>query len=145
MPPNTQPKLPDGATRGKDFPSSLLARVIKANPVIAVEGPSPEGDIRFSTSLRALGLPRATLAKNGFCRTTFFVNLLGDLLVHRNLAQFAALLAEVETKNYDRVVNNHHHRHFGMQVDQNDVICFTLHISLIQTILSEDLEGVFDL
>ena len=145
MPSNTQPKPTDSATSGKDFPSNLLARVIKANPVLKVEGPSPEGDIKLSASLRDLSLPRVTLVKTGFCRTAFFVDLLGDLLVRKNLALFAKLLTQVEPKNYDQMVNGHQHRHFGMQVDQNDVISLSFHISLIQTILGEDLEGVFDL
>ena len=145
MPPNTQPKPTDSATSGKDFPANLLARVIKANPVLTIEGPSPEGDIKFSASLRDLSLPRATLVKTGFCRTAFFVDLLGDLLVRKNLAQFAKLLTQVEPKNYDQMVNGHQHRHFGMLVNENDVIQFTFHISLIQTILAEDLEGVFSL
>ena len=143
MPPTTSPNLHDNDTRRNDFPANLLSRVVKADATITLDGITPEGDIKFSVSLRAAGLTRQAMARTLSCRSAFVVNLLGELLVRKNLERFAEMLQKVDPRDYDRTVNNYRHRDFGMRVDQNDIVCFTFHISFIQQILIEDIGVAF--
>jgi hypothetical protein len=135
--------LRDNDTRRSDFPANLLSRVVKADAAITVDGITPEGDIKFSVPLRAVGLSRQAMARSLSCRSAFVVNLLGELLVRKNLERFAEMLQKVDPRDYDRIVNNFRHRDFGMMVDQNDVVRFTFHISHVQEILIEDIGVVF--
>jgi hypothetical protein len=66
----------------------------------------------------------------------------GELLVRKNIAVFAEVLEKLDPKDYDRMVNCFRHRHFGMTVETNDLLRFRFHSSLVQHILTEDLEGV---
>lgn len=143
MSPITNHNLRDSDTRRSDFPANLLSRVVKADPVITVDDITPEGDIKFSAPLRAVGLTRQAMARTLSCKTAFFVNLLGELLVRKNLEQFAEILQKVDPQDYDRTVNNFRHQDFGMMVDQNDVVRFRFHISHVQEILVEDIGVVF--
>ena len=143
MPSPSNHNLRDNDTRRSDFPANLLSRVVKADATITVDGITPEGDIKFSVSLRAAGLTRQAMARTLSCRSAFVVNLLGELLVRKNLERFAEMLQKVDPRDYDRTVNNYRHRDFGMMVDQNDIVRFTFHISFVQEILVEDIGVVF--
>jgi hypothetical protein len=131
----------NGRTAG--FPSDLVARVAKADPVITIEEMSGEGDIKFSVPLQAAGLTRPTMNRAGLTRSAYFVDWIGELLVRQNIAQFARLLEKLDPGLYDRTVNGYQHRHFGMKIEEGDLLRFEFHISLIQRILTEDLEAVF--
>jgi hypothetical protein len=124
------------------FPSALLARVVKAEATIAYEGMSPDGDLIFRVPIRDLGLSRAAMARTPATHTNFFINLVGEVLVRKNIAVFADALEKMDPKDYDRKVNCYRHRHFGMRVEENDQARFQFHSSLVQQILTEDLEGV---
>jgi hypothetical protein len=124
------------------FPSALLGRIVKANVTIAYEGLSPDGDLTFTLRMRDLGLSRTVMARTPTTKTSFFVNLVGELLVRKNIAVFAEVLEKLDPKDYDRMVNCFRHRHFGMTVETNDLLRFRFHSSLVQHILTENLEGV---
>ena len=124
------------------FPSALLVRVVKANATITYEGISPDGDVTFTGPMRDLGLSRTVMARTPTTQSSFFVNLVGEVLVRKNIAVFAEVLEKLGLKDYDRVVNCFRHRHFGMTVETNDLLRFRFHSSLVQYILTEDLEGV---
>jgi hypothetical protein len=124
------------------FPFALLGRVLKAEATIAYEGMSPEGDFMFSVPLRDLGLNRAAMARSPATRTSFFVNMVGEVLVRKNIAVFADALEKLNPQDYDRLVNCYRYRHCGMRVEENDRVRFQFHSSLVQQILTEDLEGV---
>ena len=143
MPSPSNHNLRDNDTRRSDFPANLPSRVVKADATITVDGITPEGDIKFSVPLRAAGLTRQAIARTLSCRSAFVVNLLGELLVRKNLKCFAEVLQKVDPRDYDRIVNNFRHRDFGMMVDENDVVRFTFHISHVQEILIEDIGVVF--
>ena len=143
MQPTTNHNLPSDEACRNDFPANLLSRVVKADALVTVEELTTEGDIKFSAPLREVGLTRQALSRIRSCRSAFFVNLLGELLVRKNLALFAKMLEQIDVKDYDRIVNCYQHRHFGMTVETDDVIHFQFHISLVQAILVEDIEGMF--
>ena len=44
---NTQPNASVSAVRRKPSPANLLARIIKAEPVITVDGMRADGDVTF--------------------------------------------------------------------------------------------------
>jgi hypothetical protein len=138
---NTSVNASVSEVRRKPSPANLLARIVKAEPVITVDGMAADGDVTFSVPVRELGISRSAWARIGLFRTAFFVNFVGDWLVRQNLAQFAGMLAQIDARNYDQIVNGFSHRHFGMLVDEKDVVHFRFHISLIQRILAEDIEG----
>jgi len=100
--------------------------------------------VRFSVPMRDVGLSRRAMAPSPMCRTVYFVNLLGEILVRKNIALFAKLLEDMEPKAYDTAVNAYKHRHFGMVIDDNDVLNFQFHISLAQRVLTENMATLFD-
>ena len=124
------------------FPAVLLARVLKADATIVYEGMSADGDLTFSVPMRELGLNRTALVRTPATRSSFFVNMVGEVLVCKNIAVFANVLEKLDPPDYDRMINCYRHRNFGMWVEENDVIRFRFHCSLVQQILTEDLEGV---
>jgi len=126
-----------------DFPSNLISRVIRSHPVITCDGLSRDGDVEISVPLRALGLTRNGMAKTPLTRTTFFTNLMGEILVRKNIGIFAKMLADIESRNYDSTVNCYKHRHFGMYLDDKEVLRFQFHISLAQRILTEEMAEIF--
>jgi len=135
--------LRDNDTQRSDFPANMLSRVVKADAVITVDGITPEGDIKFSVPLRAIGLTRQAMARTLSWQSAFVVNLLAELLLRKNLGRFAEMLQKVDPRDYDRTVNNYRHRDFGMRIDQNDIVRFTFHVSHVQEILIEDIGMVF--
>jgi hypothetical protein len=129
-----------------DFPSNLLARITKADPPITVLGINDDGDIQFSTPMRAAGLNRVVMNRTPLARTTFFINLVGELLVRKRIDLFARMLDDMDPKTYHLKVSGHKHRNFGLIIDEqdgHDVLFFQFHSSLIQRILCEDLDKVF--
>ena len=129
--------------RKTDFPANLLARILKMDPAITFVGMDDDGDIGFSVPMRGLALNRCTWNRNPILRTAFFADLAGETLVRKHLPQFADRLARLEPQEYDRLVNRYTHRHFGLMIDEHDVLQFRFHVSFIQQILTEDLGDVF--
>jgi hypothetical protein len=96
---------------------------------------SAEGDIKFAITRTDVGLNYESYC---FYRTEilsdYFINLLGELIVKDNIEMFAKMLTDI--KDYS-VVNKYEHGKFGIEV-YGEKLYFTLHISLIQRILTED-------
>ena len=126
-----------------DFPSNLLARILRCNPPIGCEAMSRDGDVEITVPLRSLGMCRNKMAKTPLTRTTFFINFLGEILVRKNIGVFAKMLDEIDAKQYDSTVNCYKHRHFGMYLDEHEVLRFQFHISLAQRILTEEMSDIF--
>ena len=129
-------------TPGDQFPSSLLARVLRADAAVTYDELTAEGDIKFSVPMRAVRLSRVVMGRYPLCRTSFFIDLIGEVLVRKNIAQFVDVLKKLDATVYDSRVNGHKHRHFGLIIDENDVLRFQFHISLVQRILTEDLNAL---
>lgn len=126
------------------FPSTILARFARSHAAITIDGPlTNNGDIKFSIPMKSVGLSRAIWSSTPAVQTAFFVDLFGEILVRKNIATFAGILGSVDLAFYDRKVNGMSHRHFGLIIDENDVLRFQFHASLVQRILVEDLEQVF--
>ena len=130
-----------GRCRSAGFPATLLARVMKAESTITCEGLSAEGDFQFSVPMWEIGLSRTAMARPA-ARTKAVVNLIGEMLVRKNIATFAEVLEKLAPQDYDRRINAYTHRHFGMTIDEDDRLHFQFHSSLVQRFLIEDLEGV---
>jgi len=129
-------------TTGDQFPSALLARVVRADATITYNEMSGIGDIRFSIPMRATKLSRVAMQRHPVCRTAFFADLIGELLVRKNLPVFVDVLKKLDATVYDSTVSKHKHRHFGLIIDEDDVLHFEFHISLVQHILTEDLNAL---
>ena len=130
--------MTDTIQPNSDFPATLFARVVKANPAITYVGMSQEGDIQFQVPLQSLGLKRTLLSRISLLRTKFFVDWVGEVLLRQNLALFADALERLPAPDYDRAIHGFTHRHFGMMIDENGVVQFQFHASLIQRILVEE-------
>ena len=96
---------------------------------------SSEGDIKFSISRNDIGL-----CYDSYCiyrseiLSDFFINFWGEILVKDHLETFAKILTDL--KDYS-VVNKYEHGKFGIEISGEKLI-FTLHMSYIQRLLTED-------
>ena len=135
--PNTEAEL-----QPTDFPSNLLARIMKAEGAISIKEVCPNGDILFCVPLREAGVRRGALIQYSLTYSTFFVDLIGEVLVRKNIHRFAELLKKKSPFDYHQTVNKFQHRHFGLFVDEQDVAHIRFHSSLIQQIMVEDLDSV---
>jgi hypothetical protein len=84
---------------------------------------------------------RADATHTWIPHSPFFIDWAGQVLVRKNLALFAVMLEEFDLPTYDQRVNAYDHRHFGLSIDEKDVAHFTFHLSLVQQILTEELNG----
>lgn len=128
-------KLPE------DIPLSnfreLLSRFIVSKPQIKIEEVF-RGDITFSIAIKDVGLNFQDIQKYRVELYSYLVvNLMGELLVRENIDTFAKILTKVDKDAYSDVVNGYEHRKFGLKIMRNR-LHFGFHISLIQSILTED-------
>ena len=134
------PETPVDNTPKPGFPTGLLGKVAKADPPIQIGGMDDQADITFKVSRHDLGMTRNSVARAPMAWSSFFIDLVGEVLVRKNIGRFADMLAGIETASYDRRVNSFVHRQFGLVIDHDDNrLQFQFHISLIQQILTEDL------
>ena len=103
-----------------------------------------EGDIVFWIPMRDVGLFHASVTRAPMAWTGFFLDLVGEILVRKNIAQFAEMLATIEPGSYDRLVNSFKHRKFGLTIEDSKELRFQFHISLIQWILTEDVVPILN-
>ena len=96
-----------------------------------------DGDVKFSVSRKYLGISYDTLLKyRAEIFSDYVANFLGELLVRDNIEEFAKILTGMLGDKYS-VVNEYEHRKFGMEILRDEFI-FIFHISLLQSILTED-------
>lgn len=120
----------------------LLYHIIKSSSEIKItEEYSSDGDLKFEVSLKSLGVSYDTLVKyKKEFYSEFVVNFVGELLIRENINKFAKILVGLDPYDYPLVVDQYEHKKFGMALFKQDKVIFTFHISLIQTILTEDLK-----
>jgi len=118
----------------------LLRYVLNApSPEICIEEVDYEnGDVKFSVLTKEIAIPFEFLLKYEKEVYSYFIaNFVGELLVRENVNKFAKVLTSINKDEYSSLVNGHNYEAFGMEVFKNKFI-FTFHISLLQSILTED-------
>jgi len=115
----------------------LFSKFILSNTPIKVDEIA-KGDITFSIAIKDLGLSYQDIQK---FRTELYsyltVNFMGELLVRENINKFGDILTSIDKKQYADIVNGFEHKKFGFKIVKNRFY-FCFHISLVQSILTED-------
>jgi len=126
--------------------SSLFTKLLKKKKYnIDIEKVTKEGDIIFFIDQKALGLLDQDFKKYPILKTNFFANFMGEFLVRHNINEFTKIILNIPPSEYNNIVNKFNHRNFGMFYQQtNQIFTFQFHVSLIQNILLEELEKIFD-
>jgi len=117
---------------------NLLKIIIPCCPEIQIFDRKDDGDIKFSVTTEGLGISFENYIKyKSEILTDFFANFLGELLVRENIDRFLDILTNIDSEDYPSIVNGYEHKRFGIKIYQDKFI-FTFHISLLQSILTED-------
>ena len=132
----------DSEVKGRKRPSRLrefIAHIVTNIPEVEILGKCDKGgDVRFSVAMKDLGLTFDLFLKyKKEIFSDYMANFLGELLIRENVSEFSKLLMTIKADDYHQVVNGFEHRQFGMEVVRNRFI-FSFHVSLLQTILTED-------
>ena len=132
-------KTQESTIEGKPLSNyrELFTKLMVSTPVIKIESVL-NGDIIFSTSVKDMGLSCQDVQKfKTEIYSYLFVNFVGELLVRENINKFGNVLTEINKNKYTEIVNGHEHKKFGIKIIRNR-FHFCFHISLIQSILTED-------
>ena len=98
------------------------------------------GDITFEVSMSDMGLtPDLFFKHRKIILSEYIANLLGELYVRENIDRFSNILVAIKPNEYYKVVNGFSHSNFGMEISKGKFI-FSFHISLVQSILTEDIK-----
>jgi hypothetical protein len=96
------------------------------------------GDVKFSVPMPQLGISYEVFIKyQEEIISSFFANFIGELLVRENIEKFAEIISKIDKKEFSNIVHHYEHKKFGVEVLKGCII-FSFHISLIQSILTED-------
>jgi len=120
----------------------FLLRVLSSvgHPNVKVLGSSPcseDGDIKFEVLTSDIGLSYIEFAEyKSLMFVPFVGNFIGELLVRENIGVFADILSNIDFDEYPSVVSNYKHR---VEIFRNRIV-LSFHISLLQSILTEDFE-----
>ena len=110
---------------------------------VKIEPIGKDGDVIFSLSQKSMGLLDGDIKKYPIIRTNFFANFIGEFLVRKHINKFLKLILETNPEEYRKVVCGFNHKNFGMFVcSKSKTFKFQFHISLIQSILTEDLNNI---
>lgn len=74
--------------------------------------------------------------------TNFIANFTGELLIRENIDVFAKIIMDLK-KSYSNKVTKFKHKTFGMTIFDNKIV-FKFHISLLESILTEDIKRMVD-
>ena len=121
----------------KSVDYKVFSKVVQSAPSVTVEELREDGDVVFSVPMSELGLRQESMSGNVVTDTDFFKNFVGEYVVRKNIDQFDALLAGIDAGAYENMVCANEHTDFGM-VASKDTVRFSMHISLVQKILTED-------
>jgi len=127
--------------------SELFAKVFgggnQENQDIKIENLGKDGDVVFSLPQKAMGLSDDDMQKYPILRSNYFTNFIGEFLVRKNIGKFLKMLLEMRPEEYKKVVCSFNHKNFGMFVcSKSKTLKFQFHISLVQSILTEDLNKI---
>ena len=117
---------------------NLLNFIMLNPPPVEIIEIKNDGDIIFSILTADIGLSFGNYIKyKTEILSSFFANFLGELLVRENIDQFTPILTNIKDEKYLSTVNGYTHTKFGIKIFQDKFI-FTFHMSLLQSILTED-------
>lgn len=121
--------------------TGVFLRVLKTNPKIEMLSFSKEGgDITISVKQEDVLAKKYINSDDYIIKTKFFANFVGELLVRQNIDKFINLLVKIDSEHYDKLVCGFYHKNFGMYIVPEDkTLRFQFHISLIQDILTENI------
>ena len=107
---------------------------------------SKDGDIVISLLQKSMGLTDEDMKKYPVLRSNYFANFVGEHLVRRHIGKFLKMLLKIDSSEYRGTVCGFNHKNFGMFVcSKSKTIKFQFHISLIQNILTEDLNNIISI
>jgi hypothetical protein len=121
----------------KSVDYKVFTKIVQSEPKVTIEEVREDGDVVFGVSMSGLGLKHDSISGNGVTDTDFFNNFVGEYIVRKNIDQFASILLGIDPRSYEHMVCANEHTDFGMVVSK-DFIKFSMHISLVQRILTED-------
>jgi len=128
----------------KDVSYDAFVKVLGSCPKASIEDVCSDGDVVFSVPLSDLGLTSESLALTPLSQTDFFANFVGEYIVRKNINQFADVLYSIDPQIYEEVVCAEEHTGFGSVISKNTIMRFSMHISLVQQILTEDFKKVLE-
>lgn len=130
-------------TMQKSIDYKVFSRIVQSEPKVIIDEFRDDGDVVFSVQMTELGIKPEAMIGNVVADTDFFNNFVGEYVVRKNVDQFAELLFGIDPRLYESVVCANDHTDFGMVVVK-DMVRFSMHISLVQRILTEDFKKVID-
>lgn len=135
-------RLREPNTEG-DVNRNLLQRLFEIEkPVVKMLSVSHEGDATFSVDLKQFGLKIKDFGQDRIYESSFFVNFLGEYLVRKNMDIFANLITDLPFTDYENVVCGYTHSDFGVVYQDDNTLHFTMHLSLVQNIMTEELKKI---
>ena len=97
------------------------------------------GDLYFSVQLKDLGISFEVFSKyQEQLFSPYIGNQVGELIIRENIDEFAAVLTNLEAKEYIPIVYSWKHTKFGLEISGEKLV-FYFHANLLQKILTEDL------
>lgn len=117
----------------------LFNYILSSSPCseIKITGPNECGDMSFELPMGHLGLSYdVLLSYKKEISSELAANFIGELLVRENIDKFAKLIVHLKD-DYKEKVNRAKHVRFGLTLYRDRIIIY-FHVSLIQTLLTED-------
>ena len=120
----------------------MFIAVCSSVPTVKITIPCDEdGNVTFEASMGSAEVSYEFFEKyKGQMHSNYIANFIGELIVRENIDTFAKIMLDLKD-DYLGTVNKFQHRTFGMMVHNNKFI-FKFHISLIESIMAEDLKRV---
>jgi len=110
---------------------------------IHIESVNDDGDVVFSTLQKDMGISDEDVKNSTIIKSNFFANFVGEFLVRANFNKFLKIMLKTNPNEYRKLVCGFNHKNFGMLIGaKNKFFKFQFHISLIQSILTEDLNNI---
>lgn len=122
----------------------LLSLITKAMPkVMILEECNSDGETIFAISMEDMGLSVTDYVHyKPEIFSNYIVDTIGELIVRENIDAFSKILTKMDAQNYPNVIGQYEHKRFGLRILKNNFI-FRFHVSLLQSILTEDLKKEF--
>ena len=100
------------------------------------------GWVKFSVNLKDIGLSNSDFNEDLYLKEIFsnyIMDFVGELLIRTNIERFMELVFSINHDEYLSLVSCERHKRFGAILDfQNKKLIMEFHVSLIQTILTEE-------
>ena len=122
---------------------NLVQKVLESEgPTAKISGLSNDGYISFTVDLGSMGLKSSDFEADPLYVSQFFVNFIGEYFVRQNISEFSDVLVKIPALAYEDVVFSFDHVDFGMNINSEKEIEFAFHISLVQSVMTEELKKI---